>query len=136
MTRSSTAVPLEHEEQTRFVAWLEDRGIRQTAIPNSTYTTSYKQKAHNRATGLRAGFPDLVVIAPHQSADSHGYLLAIEMKRQRGGTVSRDQRAWIAAINGIECPQVESAVAHGADEAIEYVSHYLSHKVVENLAPF
>lgn len=131
------SVPLERDEQIRFVTWLEDRDIRVTAIPNSTYTTSHKQKALNRATGLRPGFPDLVVlIKPSQSHDGRGYLLLPEMKRVKGGKLSPDQRAWIAALNGLGCEQVESVVAHGAAEAIEYVSGYLSKKTIERVNPF
>lgn len=130
-------VPLERDEQIRFVTWLEDRDIRVTAIPNSTYTTSHNQKALNRATGLRPGFPDLVVlIKPSQSYDGRGYLLLPEMKRVKGGKVSPDQRAWIAALNGLGCNQIESVVAHGAEEAIEYVSGYLSEKTIKRVNPF
>lgn len=125
MPRNCT--PLEDEEQTRFVQWLEERDLRLTSVPNSTYTPSFSQKMKNRRTGLRAGFPDLVVlIKPHQSHDGRGYFLCIEMKRQQGSTVSTKQREWIAAINGLGCDQVESVVAHGCDEAVEYVTGYLN----------
>ncbi|GAA1099671.1 VRR-NUC domain-containing protein [Tsukamurella spumae] len=134
---SSNTTPLEREEQARLVAWLEDRGVRVTAVPNSTFTTSHKQKSINRATGLRPGFPDLIVlIAPSQSHDGRGYLLMPEMKRLKGGVVSPLQREWIAALNGLGTEQVESVVAHGADEAIEYVSGYLSEDTIRNGSPF
>ena len=130
-------VPLERDEQIRFVTWLEDRKIKFTAIPNSTYTTSEAQKALNHRTGLRAGFPDLVVlIAPSQSRDGRGYLKIPEMKRIKGSTVSPAQRDWIAALNGLGCDQIDSAVVHGASEAIEFVSEHLSDETINRVNPF
>lgn len=130
-------VPLERDEQIRFVTWLEDRGIRFTAVPNSTYTTSGAQKAMNHLTGLRAGFPDLIVlIRPSQSRDGRGHLKIPEMKRVRGSTVSPAQREWIGALNGLGCDQIDSAVVHGADKAIEYVSEDLAQQVIDNPNPF
>lgn len=129
--------PLERDEQIRFVTWLEDRGIKVTAVPNSTYTTSHKQKAINHATGLRPGFPDLIVlIKPSQSRDGRGYIKIPEMKRVKGGTVSEAQREWIAALNGLGCDQIDSAVVHGADEAIEFVSEHLSDETIIQVNPF
>ena len=117
---------LEDAEQIDVVQSLELLGLRFTAIPNSTYTTSWKQKSHNRATGLRAGFPDLIVlIPPARAKDGRGHFLAIEMKREKGGTVSQAQREWIAALNGLDSPNVDSVVARGAAEAIEYIESHL-----------
>lgn len=127
--------PLEREEQRRVVQWCEDRGLKFTAVPASTWTPSERQKMINRVTGVRPGFPDLIVlVAPHQSRDGRGYMLMVEMKRLRGGTVSEEQRAWAAAINGLDCEQVESVVARGADNAIEYLAGYLNEKTLRSAA--
>jgi hypothetical protein len=123
-------VPLEDVEQIDFVDWLELQGLKFTAVPNSTYTKSWNQKRKNRATGLRPGFPDLIIlIRPHQDRAGKGRLLAVEMKRVRGGVVSPDQREWIAALNGLGTEHIESVVAKGADEAIDYVTSYLRHPI-------
>lgn len=128
-------VPLEDEEQIAFVQWLELVGLRFSAIPNSTYTKSWKQKTKNRLTGLRAGFPDMVVIIPPtRSKDSVGRFLCVEMKRVSLGTVSQVQKDWIAAINGVDSPSVEARVCKGAHEAIEFVQGYL--KVGRPVSPF
>lgn len=133
---SGNATPLERDEQIALVQWLELHRLKFTSIPNSTYTTSHKQKSINHATGLRAGFPDIIVLVkPTQSHDGRGYMLAIEMKRQKGGVVSPEQRQWIAAINGLGCDQVESVVAHGAAEAIEYLISFVSPKMLTG-SPF
>jgi len=49
-------------EQATVVLWLEDHLYRFTAIPNSTWTTSYKQKTVNKITGVRPGLCDLLVV--------------------------------------------------------------------------
>lgn len=118
--------PLEDDEQIRVVQWLELKKLKFTAVPNSTYTTSWKQKEHNNALGLRKGFPDLIIlIPPNRSRDSLGHLLAPEMKRQRTFKVSEDQKGWIKALNGLESDNIESVIAHGADELIEWVEGFL-----------
>lgn len=101
----------EEIEQADFVQWLEMTGYKFTAIPNSTYTKSWKQKMKNKRTGLRAGFPDLIVIA-------EGRLICIEMKRTKGGQLTLEQRAWIDALAAAGIPV---AVCKGAREAIDFV---------------
>lgn len=118
--------PLEDEEQSVFVEWLELIGLRFTSVPNSTWTKSWSQKAKNNRTGLRKGFPDLIVlIPPSRSVNGEGFCLCIEMKRRKGGVVSPEQRAWIDALNGLETPSVAAYVCKGAPEAIELVSKHL-----------
>lgn len=119
-------VPLEDEEQIAFVQWLELVGLRFTSVPNSTYTKSWSQKSKNYYTGLRAGFPDLVVLVPPTRArDGLGHFLCIEMKRRQGGTVSAVQKDWIAAINALGTAHVEAVVCKGAQEAIDHVNKIL-----------
>lgn len=118
--------PLESQEQVVFIQWLELIGLRFTAIPMSTYTKSFKQKAFNRAQGVRAGFPDLVVlIPPTRARDGLGHLLCPEMKRRQGGTVSAVQKDWIAALNGLGTPNIEARVCKGAQEAMDFVNEHL-----------
>ena len=120
-------IPLEDEEQATFVQWLELQGLKFTAVPNSTYTTSWKQKSKNHRTGLRAGFPDLVVlIPPDASVTGEGYFLCIEMKRVKGGTVSKEQAAWRDSINGLDAQNVAAYVCKGAQEAIDLVTKHLA----------
>lgn len=123
---AANLTPLEDDEQAQFVSWCEAQDLKLTAVPNSTYTNSHKQKAKNRRLGLRAGFPDLIVlISPHQSRDGEGYLLPIEMKRTKGGVVSDAQKTWLEAINGLGTHNVQAYVAKGAREAENIVRHYL-----------
>lgn len=104
--------PTEAEEQATLVEWLELKGWKFTAIPNSTYTTSHAQKVKNYRQGLRPGLPDLLIVLP----DRQG-LAFVEMKRVKGGTLSQVQREWIDALDVID--GVCAKVCYGADEAIK-----------------
>ena len=117
-------LPLEDIEQQQVVQYLELKGYKFTAIPNSTYTTSWKQKAHNRRVGLRAGFPDLVCIV-------NGQFIAIEMKRRQGGRVSKSQREWINALNDAGVP---AKVCKGFDQAKEFIDAWANGGPIENYA--
>lgn len=119
-------IPLEDDEQANFVDWLEMCGLRFTSVPNSTYTKYMSQKLKNRRLGLRAGFPDLVVlIPPARSKDGKGHLLTPELKRRKGGVVSPDQRAWIDALNDLDSVNIEARVCKGYEEAKQFVLAYL-----------
>jgi hypothetical protein len=104
--------PTEDFEQTLLVHWLEVKGYKFTAIPNSTYTTSIKQKMKNKRTGLRPGFPDMVVIVNKK-------IICIEMKRTRGGTLTPEQKIWIEALNYAGVP---TRVCKGFEEAKAFVT--------------
>lgn len=119
-------VPTEDDEQYTFVEWLDLVGLRYTSIPNHTYNPWKSQQNKNRRLGLRKGFPDMIVlINPHRSKDGEGHLLAIEMKRKKGGKVDPEQAKWLGALTGLESPNIHATVAKGADQAIEFVNQYL-----------
>lgn len=111
----SLPVPTEEVEQRLVVEYLEQRRCKFTAIPNSTYTKSWAQKRKNTATGLRAGFPDLVIIA-------NWTFFCIEMKRTVGGKVSAEQRGWHQALLAAGIPVY---VCEGFDEAKQVIDSYL-----------
>lgn len=99
-------IPTEHEEQREFVRWFRQgyKDVRIFAIPNGgqrSITTATKLKVE----GVSAGVPDLFIPA---------WGLWVEMKRTKGGSVSAEQKDWIAYLEkcGYTC-----VVAKGADEA-------------------
>lgn len=110
-------IPLEIEEQSAFVKWLEMKKIKFTSIPNSTFTKSWNQKQKNKKEGLRAGFPDLVALVPCK--DGNTRFVAIEMKRVKNSKVSKEQKEWIEAIDA--CPECGAYVCYGADEAVKTI---------------
>ena len=113
----------EEQEQALFVDWLEMNNLKFTAIPNNTWTTSFNQKRKNKRTGLRPGFPDMIVIVP--GADKVHRLICIEMKKAKqigkkgrpigGGKLKPHQQEWIIALN--KCNDVEAFVCYGFEEA-------------------
>ena len=114
MTKKLNTTPLEETEQQAFVIWLDSQiskgaDIIYSAIPNSTFTTSWNQKRLNKAMGVCPGLPDLFIITANHN------LLYIEMKRQKGSTTSPEQKEWIADIN--DCDNAQAFICKGFAEA-------------------
>jgi hypothetical protein len=104
-------VPNEYEEQVVLRQYCEFKGLPFFAVPNETYTTSWNQKRRNRAKGVVSGVPDFWVIA-------NGILIAIELKRIKGGVVSESQKRWLKLLNDAGTP---AKVCKGAEEAIKFI---------------
>jgi len=109
-------LPTEEQEQIALVDWLEWNKIKFTAIPNSTYTTSWNQKRKNKAMGVRSGIPDILCIIK-------GLLVFIELKRRKGGSLSKTQKEWIEELN--KCSGVLAIECKGADHAIDLLESIL-----------
>ena len=103
-------VPTEHEEQRELVAWFRRQyeGVRIFAIPNGG-ARSMATAGRLKVEGVSAGVPDLFIPA---------WRLWVEMKRTKGGSVSAEQRDWIAYLEG--CGYT-CMVAKGADQAKEKI---------------
>jgi hypothetical protein len=103
------ATPLEDDEQKLLVEWLEKtrKDIKFSALPLSTFTKSWSVKNRNKALGVRAGVPDMMLIIKKQ-------LIFIEMKRKKVGVVRPNQQEWIDALNACG---VKTFVCYGFDEA-------------------
>ena len=117
-------IPTEYQDQCALVQWLELIGLKFTAIPNGTWTPSQSQKAMNYKSGLRKGFPDMVVIIPKEKCkEERTVMLFIEMKREKGGIVSEHQKGWIDSINGVaDC---EAVICEGFEKAQNYILTFL-----------
>ena len=85
-------------------------------IPNSTFTRSWPVKARNKRLGVHAGVPDYVIVMPNKT-------IFIEMKRDKGGVVSKPQKEWIEALNN-GC--TEAYVCKGAEQAIDLIQGILT----------
>ena len=83
----------EHIEQVRLVSWFRKTypDTRILAIPNGGIRSA-SQGASLKAEGVSAGVPDLCVPA---------WGLWIEMKRVKGGVVSKEQKDWIAYLESV-----------------------------------
>ena len=104
------AMPTEHQEQVKLVGYMRRKGWTFCAIPNGGSRSSAIEGARLRAAGLQRGFPDLLLFWPVQAA--------IELKRQKGGRVSDEQRAWLDTLEGCGW---KVQVCKGADAAIEWL---------------
>lgn len=103
----STNPPSEHVEQTTFVSEFERLwpDVRLFAIPNGGYR--HKATAEKlKLEGLKPGVPDIFV---------PDWRLFIEMKRTKGGRVSKDQADWIEYLQA--CGYIV-VVARGWEEGI------------------
>ena len=89
--------PSEHLEQVRLVSWFRRQypDTRIFAIPNGGHRGA-SQGASLKAEGVSPGVPDLFV--PEWG-------MWIEMKREKGGTLSPAQSDWISYLDdcGYQC---------------------------------
>lgn len=86
MATMTDRLPTEHEEQREFVSWFRKTypGVRIFAIPNGGARTP-SVAGRLKAEGVSKGVPDLYIPA---------WRVWVEMKRQKGGTVSQEQKDW------------------------------------------
>lgn len=104
-------IPTEAEEQAVVLQYCDMKNLAYFHVPNSTHTTSYRQRAFNHAQGLRPGVPDLFILLPDK-------IIAIEMKRTKGSTTSQFQKSWIEKLH---CSNVPAKICRGAKEAIAFI---------------
>jgi len=110
-------IPLEHDEQVLVVKYCDLKKIPIFAIPNGSNKSIATAKKF-KAEGLRSGITDLML--PIASNGYHG--LFIEIKRIKGGTVSKEQRYWIDLLND---NGYKALVCRGHKEAIIAIEDYL-----------
>ncbi len=112
--RKATQAPTqtEHAAQTALCDWLDIKhpDVLYYAVPNAGKRGRQAQ-GRALAEGLKAGVPDLCICEAR--GDHHG--LYIELKRERGGTVSPEQEYWLEALDqrgyrAIVCRGFEAAV--------------------------
>ena len=96
------------------------------AYPNALYCasaggmrTSYLQAIKMKRTGYVKGFPDLFIYEPN--ADYHG--LAIEMKKEKGGVASPEQKSWQEQLRN---RGYSSYICKGSEEAIKIIDEYFN----------
>jgi hypothetical protein len=111
-------IPTEHEEQRELVRWFRQtfQGVRIFAIANGG-ARSLATAGRLKAEGVSAGVPDLFIPA---------WGLWVEMKRVKGGSLSAEQKDWIAYLEGVKYWCI---VGKGAEDAKAKISaFYEQHK--------
>ena len=107
-------IPTEDHEQMLFV-----QGFRRTYPEVRIYATPTGGHRHPavaaklKATGVSPGVPDLFI---------PDWRLWVEMKRVKGGSLSAEQKDWIAYLEG--CGYT-CKVAKGADQAKEMILKFV-----------
>ena len=117
-------IPTEHQEQVALFEWAAfQQGFwpelrLMYAIPNGG-KRDIRTAAMLKAEGVKPGVPDIFL--PVARGELHG--LYIELKRRKGGSISKAQEAWIRALTsqGYMC-----AVCHGWDQARQTIMDYLN----------
>jgi hypothetical protein len=109
-------VPTEHEEQRELVAWFrcQYEGVRIFAIPNGG-SRSQREGGRLKLEGVSAGVPDLYIPAWH---------CWIEMKRQKGGSLSAEQKDWRDYLQSIGDTWL---VAKGCQDAQRQIIKKIEH---------
>ena len=124
----------EDDESRLFHEWLSRNNIPHTHIANEGIggRRDFARTRKAKSLGQSAGFPDFLVVIP----TSHGWamwdqqtqmllkpvhqnrLVAIEMKRQKGGKVSDKQKAWLETLNSAG---IKAVVCKGFEEAKKFI---------------
>lgn len=121
-------VPTEHQEQVALMQWARRHAYQYPelrllhAIPNGE-KRSHSVANRLKLEGVSPGVPDLFLPVPRIASYArlrHG--LYIELKRQRGGSVSAEQKDWHVALRA---QGYEVVVAKGWEAAVVEIRSYL-----------
>ena len=136
--RAKPEVPLERDEQVQLAKYLDSLKFLWCHVPNEGHGGYGKRAqikgARLRAEGLKAGISDCLVF-DHCTLTTDGEVTryngcAIELKRQKGGRVSDEQKYWLEELRGRGW---YAAVCNGFLEAKELIERlgYAEKKVIE-----
>jgi hypothetical protein len=114
-------IPHEDQEQKELAQWLDLHKILWCHVPNGgkrNVITARKLKGH----GVKAGVPDVLIFDVTDyvttRVDSHCPGIAIELKRQRKGQTSPEQKQW---LDDLTARGWITKVCNGANEAITFL---------------
>lgn len=116
-------IPRESQEQTWLMQWARYASVKYPEIdllyhcPNGGSRNAI-EAARLKAQGVKKGVPDLCLPVPR--GDYHG--LYIELKRQKNGVLSADQKQWIENLRK-QGYRVE--VCKGFQSAADVIEEYL-----------
>ena len=129
-------VPSEDNECMALANYLRLKGLRFSHIAQETpagsyqfgaWKPAYKTLKRNKEMGVNQGVPDYIVMIERQPTEMTGrrnnILLFIEMKKEIGGNVSKEQSEWINALNKVF--GIAAVVCCGFDEARAFIDSYV-----------
>lgn len=112
LTLALMFTPSEYQEQVDLIAWCDthpDRRLHLIYSHLNGMRTNIGAAKKAKASGARKGIPDLFL--PVASRGFNG--LYIELKRAKGGSLSPEQKEWMALLKGqgYECVRCNGAEA-------------------------
>lgn len=108
--------PPEDAEQQVLAKWLDMHRINWFHPPNGGHRNVIVA-SKLKAQGVKRGVPDVMIVDPPPAyPDNVG--TAIELKRRKGGTLTKEQKEWLAIL---DARGWAVAVCRGATEAIEFL---------------
>lgn len=121
-------IPKEEDEQIAFVSWCKLNNIvcHHCANEIGGSTRALKLRAIKaKKMGTSKGFPDLLVFVPIKGINHRidaWQMLAIEMKRKKHSSTSKEQKEWLKML---EMAGIPSRVCKGAEEAVAFVREFM-----------
>lgn len=121
-------IPKEEDEQIAFVSWCKLNNIicHHCANEIGGSTRALKLRAIKaKKMGTSKGLPDLLVFVPIKGINHRidaWQMLAIEMKRKKHSSTSKEQKEWLRIL---ELSGIPSRVCKGAEEAVAFVREYM-----------
>ena len=116
-----TTCPSEYDECVVFHQWLVAKRYKHAHISNESQsggTNALIRGAKLKRIGQSKGFPDYIIICHQKGHPDYQDIVAVEMKRQHGGTLSDEQAGWLSALDEAG---IWTGVCKGADDAIAFV---------------
>lgn len=104
--------PTEYQDGCVLAEYCQLKHYLFSHIPAETFTKSWGIKIKNKKQGVNKGVPDYIIIIGTK-------LVFIELKRIKGGVVSREQQEW---IDRLKLCGVYANICKGADEAIKFLN--------------
>ena len=106
--------PSEEVVLRTIAQWLDLHGVLWCHVPNEgRHKPQYRAKM--AALGLKPGVPDILIFdLPPEEPEARG--VAIELKRAKGGRVSKVQQEWLEELGGRGWV---CSVCEGIDEALD-----------------
>lgn len=125
-TKQTNDSPLEDDVTKQVAQYLDllmvqNKVLEYSHVPQETFTRSWGIKMKNKAMGVRAGVPDMIILFPKG-------VLFLELKREKRGKVSEAQERWIQAFkdifrrNGGE--GVYADVGCGFKQSVEIINYW------------
>lgn len=114
-------VPTEEQEQRKLAQWLDLHKVLWAHVPNGGHRNKIVA-AKLKGQGTKRGVPDVLIFDTPPKLEARGVNVfpgvAIELKKEKGGTVSPEQKQWLEALQNRGWMV---HVARGADDAIRYL---------------